>query len=137
MDVAIAVCEDRRAGIQKMRGEDMAPSVIVLDDAYQHRKIKAGYAILLTSYDSLFSSDFVLPAGNLRETRSGAKRAQAIIVTKCPANLSKKEREEIKAYLSKYASETVYFTSIQYDDCLLYTSPSPRDQRGSRMPSSA
>jgi len=116
MDVAIAVCEDRRAGIQKMRGEDMAPSVIVLDDAYQHRKIKAGYAILLTSYDSLFSSDFVLPAGNLREARSGAKRAQAIIVTKCPANLSKKEREEIKAYLSKYASETVYFTSIQYDE---------------------
>jgi len=115
-DIAVAVCEDRRVGLQKMSSEGAPPSVIVLDDAYQHRKVQAGFSILLTSYDSLFSSDFVLPAGNLREARGGAIRAQVIIVTKCPANLPEKDREDIQSDLSRYTNAAVYFTSIQYDE---------------------
>ena len=116
-DVAVAVCEDRRTGIEKMRNADDAPSVIVLDDAFQHRKVQAGYSILLTSYDSLFSTDFALPVGNLRESRYGAKRANAIVVTKCPIDLSSRHKERVKRQLLKYARTVpTYFTTVQYDE---------------------
>ncbi len=114
-DIEVAVCEDRRTGIQNMRSDNPAPSVIVLDDAFQHRKVQAGFSMLLTSYSSLFNTDFVLPVGNLRESRRGAKRAQAVIVTKCPTDLSQKQRARIAKELEKYTKEEIYFTTITYD----------------------
>src|SRR5690606_39715754 len=59
-----------------------SPEVILLDDAFQHRKVKAGLNILLTSYGNLYTSDWILPAGNLRESVKGAKRAEIIVVTR-------------------------------------------------------
>ena len=94
------------------------PEVILLDDAYQHRKVKAGFYILLTSYGDLYADDFMLPTGNLREARSGAKRANIVIVTKCPAKLDESQQQNIRRKLKLEASQELYFTFIDYDDCV-------------------
>lgn len=110
-DVTVAVCEDRQNGIDILsKNSDM----VLLDDAFQHRKVRPTYSILLTTYGNLFMDDFILPTGNLRESKSGAKRADVLIVTKCPFNLSKKEMQEIKIKLKGNAEEDVFFTKIGY-----------------------
>lgn len=85
-----------------------------MDDAFQHRKVKAGFYILLTAYDDLFCDDYILPFGNLREPSSGKKRADMIIVTKCPNDLSEIAQQKIREKLK--VKQQVFFTSIQYDD---------------------
>lgn len=114
--IQVAVDANRKNGIEKLLSQAEKPNVILLDDAYQHRKIKAGFYILLTSYGDLYSDDYILPTGNLRESRNGAKRANVIIVTKCPSNLSIEEQNEIKIRLKVETNQEVYFSSIQYDD---------------------
>lgn len=111
-DVSVAVCEDRRTGIENLVSR-INPDVILLDDAYQHRKVKAGFYVLLTAYDDLFSDDYILPFGNLREPSMGKKRADVVIVTKCPIQLSENEQEKVKQKLN--VKVPVFFTSIDYD----------------------
>ncbi len=111
-NITIAVSENRADGIQQLR-KIQPKSLVILDDAFQHRKIKAGFSVLLTTYNSLFSSDFLLPVGNLREARSGAKRSDIIVVTKCPKNISKIEKNKMKSALSKY-NKSIFFSSISY-----------------------
>jgi tetraacyldisaccharide 4'-kinase len=113
--IQVAVDADRQNGISNLISITN-PDVIILDDAFQHRKVTAGYYVLLTKYDSLFTDDFLLPAGNLRESRSGAKRANVIIVTKCPKNLSKFEQTKIKQKLNYNNSIKIYFSFISYAD---------------------
>jgi tetraacyldisaccharide 4'-kinase len=113
--IRVAVDADRKKGIENLLSLSPKPEVILLDDAYQHRRVKAGYYILLTAYGDIYSDDFVLPAGNLREGKSGAKRANAIIVTKCPPDLSAGEMEVIRVKLRPELGQEVYFTSIAYD----------------------
>ncbi|MDA8769201.1 tetraacyldisaccharide 4'-kinase, partial [Winogradskyella sp.] len=84
-NIYIAVDEDRQHGIIELRNFKPQPEVILLDDAYQHRKVKAGFNILLTSFGKLYTNDMVLPTGDLREPMSGAKRADVIIITKSPS----------------------------------------------------
>ncbi|WP_250433015.1 tetraacyldisaccharide 4'-kinase [Hanstruepera flava] len=115
-DVQIAVCEDRQNGIAKLRLQEGQPEVIILDDAYQHRKVKAGFYVLLTSYGKLYTNDIVLPTGNLREPRSGAKRAQVIVVTKCPPDLSEIQKQQIQNKLNPLPHQKLYFSSIEYSD---------------------
>ncbi|QXP67542.1 tetraacyldisaccharide 4'-kinase [Polaribacter sp. AHE13PA] len=112
--IDVAVDANRVAGITKLI-TDNAPEVILLDDAYQHRKVKGSFYILLTKYDDLFTDDFLLPTGNLRESRSGAKRADVILVTKCPVNLTESSKNSIKEKLKKFHKK-VFFTTISYDD---------------------
>jgi tetraacyldisaccharide 4'-kinase len=95
--------------------DQKSPEVLLLDDAYQHRKVKGSFYILLTKYNDLFTEDFLLPTGNLRESRAGAKRANVIVVTKCPFDLKEVEKENIKRKLQQYKKE-VYFTTISYAD---------------------
>ena len=113
--IQVAVDADRSNGIRQLLSQKTKPEIILLDDAYQHRKVKAGLYILLTSYGDLYSNDFILPTGNLRESRSGAKRATIIIVTKCPANLSAPEQDEIKQKLNLKTDQELFFTFIDYD----------------------
>ena len=115
-NIQVAVDADRKNGIQQLLSLPEKPEVILLDDAYQHRKVKAGFYILLTSYGDLYSDDFMLPTGNLRESRSGAKRANVVIVTKCPATLSLDEQKKIKANLNLDSNQELYFSYIDYDD---------------------
>ncbi len=118
----VAVDADRKNGIENLLSLSPKPEVIVLDDAYQHRRVKAGFYVLLTAYGDIYADDFVLPAGNLREGRSGAKRADVIIVTKCPPNLSVQEEERITKKLRPQSGQKVYFTYIAYDDKVYNTS---------------
>src|SRR5690625_3363842 len=111
--VPMAVCADRRYGISQLIDRSDA---VLLDDAYQHRKVKGSFNILLTSYGDLFCDDYILPVGNLRESRSGAKRADCMVVTKCPINLADNEKNTIRRKLQKYNSVPVYFASIAYAD---------------------
>lgn len=115
-NIQVAVDADRKNGIEKLVSLPEKPEVILLDDAFQHRKVKAGFYILLTSYGDLYSDDFMLPTGNLRESRSGAKRANLIIVTKCPFNLSLDKQNDIRNRLKVSADQELYFTFIAYDN---------------------
>jgi tetraacyldisaccharide 4'-kinase len=117
-NIQVAVDANRKNGIEQLLSQTEKPDVILLDDAFQHRKVKAGFYILLTSYGDLYSDDFILPTGNLRESRSGAQRANVVIVTKCPSDLSIEEQNKIKTKLKLSASQELYFTFIDYDDCI-------------------
>lgn len=117
-NIQVAVDVDRKNGIEQLLSQTVKPEVILLDDAFQHRKVKAGIYILLTSYGDLYSDDFLLPTGNLRESRSGAKRANLVVVTKCPANLSLDEQNKIKTKLKLQSNQELYFSFIEYDDSI-------------------
>ena len=80
-DITVAVCADRRTGIEHLKKHH---DLVLLDDAFQHRKVKAKLNILLTAYDDLYIDDYMLPMGMLREPIAGASRAEIIVVTKCP-----------------------------------------------------
>ncbi len=116
--IQVAVDADRKNGIEQLLAQSHPPQVILLDDAFQHRKVKAGFYILLTAYDDLFVDDFLLPTGNLRESRRGAQRADVIVVTKCPATLSEAEQTRIKQRIKSYSAAPVYFSTIAFDDCV-------------------
>ena len=115
-NIQVAVDVDRKNGIEQLLSQSSKPEVILLDDAFQHRKVKAGFYILLTSYNELYCDDFQLPTGNLRESRKGAKRANAIIVTKCPPDLSNESRNEIVKKLNIESNQKLFFTHISYND---------------------
>lgn len=115
-NIQVAVDANRKNGIKQLLSGSIKPDVILLDDAFQHRKVKAGFYIMLTSYGDLFCDDFMLPTGNLRESRSGAKRASVIIVTKCPSNLSLEAQNTIKKELNLSPNQSLFFTFIEYDE---------------------
>jgi tetraacyldisaccharide 4'-kinase len=115
-DITVAVDADRVNGVNRLLGLNNKPGVIVLDDAYQHRRLKAGFYILLTAYSDLYADDYLLPAGNLRESRAGAKRANIIVVTKCPPALTLQEQEAVIKKLNPLKGQQVFFTFIGYDD---------------------
>ena len=114
-NIHIAVDADRRNGISQLQ-ELVNPDLILLDDAFQHRKVKAGFNILLTAYNDLYVNDFMLPAGNLRDNRREAKRADIIVVTKCPVSISKDEKNALIKKLTPKAYQKVFFTTIKYND---------------------
>lgn len=114
--IQVAVDADRKNGIEQLLAQEKKPQVILLDDAFQHRKVKAGFYIMLTAHDDLFVEDYLLPTGNLRESRSGAKRADIIVVTKCPTMISKEEQSCIKHSIKAYSNAPVFFSMIAFDD---------------------
>ena len=111
--LVIGVCENRVAGARKLI-EDMDLGVLILDDSYQHRAIQAGFNILLTDYNDPYFKDYVLPAGNLRESRAGAKRADIIMVTKCPESLSVEKKQYYLSRIKPMKHQKVFFSSIDY-----------------------
>ncbi|WP_298498622.1 tetraacyldisaccharide 4'-kinase [uncultured Algibacter sp.] len=116
-DIFVAVDSDRQNGIEKLK--EAHPDVILLDDAYQHRKVKAGLNVLLTTYANPYFKDIVLPTGNLREPGFGAKRAHIIVVTKCPEDLSENEKDIILKRIKPKAYQHVFFSSIVYSETLI------------------
>ena len=112
--VAVAVDENRRRGIQQLLSRIPIPEVFILDDALQHRYVQAGLNILLTDYSRLYTRDFVLPAGRLREAPQGAKRSNIIIVTKCPEDLSRQEAAVIRRELHLQPEQHLFFTTFRY-----------------------
>lgn len=117
-DVEVAVDEDRQHGIAQLRSAKNPPELIILDDAYQHRKVTPGFAILLTAYSKIYAEDMVLPAGDLREPRAGAKRANIIVVTKCPKDLPLSKRDRISRNLNLNENQSLFFSYIAYSETI-------------------
>ena len=113
-NVAVAVDADRSNGISQLMSK-VNPDVILLDDAFQHRKVRAGFYILLTSFGDLYCDDFILPTGNLRESRRGAKRADIIVVTKCPRDLSDDQQLKIQLKLKLKPRQQLFFSTVEYN----------------------
>ena len=113
-EVTVAVGEERAIAIPQLLFDRPETDVIILDDALQHRAIKAGFNILLTDYNNLFTRDMFLPTGDLRDSRSSYKRADIIIVTKCSDNFSGAQKEQITAEIKPTARQQLFFTGIRY-----------------------
>lgn len=112
--VRVAVGEERALAIPTILQEHPETQIILLDDAFQHRKVKPGFSILLTDYYRPFYNDFLLPSGRLRESRAGANRADVIVVTKCPPEISEDQMMKIEKSIRGYAEKPVFFTDIRY-----------------------
>lgn len=113
-DIPVAVGEERLVAIPQLLHDHPELEAIILDDAFQHRSINPGLNIVLTEYEDLYVDDYFLPTGDLRDSRHAARRAQIIIVTKCPENLSAEEAGKIKKQLQPAEHQQVFFTSIAY-----------------------
>lgn len=106
----VFVCENRVEGILQLLSEEPGTEVVLLDDAYQHRSLKAGMNILLDPYDHPWYREALLPAGRLRELPSGKKRAHCIIVTHCPADMDEAEAVHIRKKLKALKNQQVFFS---------------------------
>lgn len=121
----VAVGEERAFAIPHILDRHPDVGIILLDDAFQHRRVKPSFQILLTDFNNLFFSDFLLPAGRLRESRTGASRADVIVVTKCPAKVTDDEMMEIERCIRRYNKKAVFFTKISYGNILPVSGLSP------------
>ena len=116
--VMVAVGERRVEAVEKLFANHKIDGVL-LDDAYQHRHITAGFNIVLTAYDNLFTNDFLLPTGNLRECRKQIRRAEVVVVTKCPQNITEEEQARVKNKIRKYFQKDIFFSTIAYHDSVI------------------
>ncbi len=114
--IIVSVDANRQHGIAQLMELKGKPDVILLDDAFQHRKVNAGFNILLTDYSNLYCYDILLPTGNLREPRIGSKRADVIIVTKCPNNLSESEKRALINKINPITHQQVFFSTVKYSN---------------------
>lgn len=117
-EVQIAVSESRVKGAKTLLKTKKPPSIIILDDAFQHRHIYRDLDILLIDYNRPFWKDLVLPAGNLREFSFGKNRADILIMTKCPDNLSQDEKQKIREKVSPKNNQYLFFSKIVYGEIL-------------------
>lgn len=124
--VQVAVDEDRVNGVKQLFHGNHIPDVILLDDAFQHRRIQAGLNILLTDYQRLYTDDFLFPAGGLRDVKSAAKRADLIVVSKSPDNIDEAKKNEIVAKLKPEFHQKVFFSWLEYQ-CLKPLNEAARD----------
>ena len=115
-NVPVGVAEERRLGVQLLLQLHPEITVVVLDDAYQHRAVRPALNMLLTELARPFYDDEVLPAGRLRESRSGARRADVIIVTKCPADLAAAAQVAVVQQIRRFsqAAAPVLFSAYEY-----------------------
>jgi len=113
-DVPIAVGEERIHAIPQLLHDRPETQAIILDDAFQHRAIKAGLNILLTDYNNLFTRDFYLPTGDLRDSKSSYKRAEVIVVTKCKPDLAEVEKQKLVKEINLMPGQLIFFSAIVY-----------------------
>ena len=115
-DVTVAVCADRREGIERLRQK---VEVVLLDDGFQHRRVKPSYNLILSPYNALYLDDYLLPMGNLRESRKGMDRADMIVVTKCPDPVPYSFLQEIEFRIPQKDHQKLYFSRITYGKTLV------------------
>ena len=113
-DVIVTVDRNRVNGVKRILKEYPETEVIILDDGFQHRKLTPGFSILLSDFERPFIRDHMLPYGNLRESKINMRRADIILITKSPEDLSAIQRRLIVKEINKSANQNLYFTSIRY-----------------------
>lgn len=117
-DIIVAVDEKRVRGVQQLKLLSPETKIIILDDAYQHRSLKAGINILVTEFSKLYINDLVLPSGRLREWSLGSSRADIIVVSKTPDILSPLDRRRIKEELQPKSYQEIYFSFTKYGELI-------------------
>jgi tetraacyldisaccharide 4'-kinase len=115
-DIEVAVGEQRILAIPDLLTDEPQTEVILMDDGFQHRSLRPGFSILLTSFGNLFTDDYLLPVGNLREPRSGYKRADIIVVTQCPNDMTSKKSASIIKKLKPVSGQPVFFSTYSYQN---------------------
>ena len=115
-EITVSVGEDRVAAIENLMKLVPKPEVILMDDAYQHRAVKPGLNILLLEHDSLMKKNHMLPSGTLREWKSGMKRADVIIVSKCPEILVPIERKRLAEHIELLPHQQLFFSFFKYGE---------------------
>lgn len=113
-NLSVAVCEKRVVGVQNLLKLNSNLQTIILDDAFQHRYIKPSFQIVLIDYNRPIWNDFVFPVGFLREGKYAIKRADVVIITKCPNDISEKEAEFWKNKLKLATTQKLFFSTMQY-----------------------
>jgi tetraacyldisaccharide 4'-kinase len=113
-DVAISVGEERLVAIPQLLFDRPDTQAIILDDAFQHRAVTCGLNIVLTDYNNLYTRDWYLPTGDLRDERKSMKRAHVIVVTKCPLGLTLEEKKDICNEIKPLKNQEVFFSCIEY-----------------------
>ncbi len=117
-DIHIAVDADRCNGIDRLLGdwETCGTGLVLLDDAYQHRYVKPGVNMLLVDCHRLISDDCLLPAGRLREPQEGKRRADIVVVTKCPQTMTASEFDDVERSLALEPHQKLFFATLTYCD---------------------
>ena len=115
-DVPVAVGEQRIVAIPQLLHDKPDTQAIILDDAFQHLSIKAGLNILLTEYNNLFTRDFYLPTGDLRDLKGSYKRAEVIVVTKCKPDITEAEKQKVIKEIQPVPGQQIFFAAIQYGE---------------------
>jgi tetraacyldisaccharide 4'-kinase len=122
-ETIVCVCEDRVLAVPRLLSEHPETDVILLDDAFQHRSIRPGLSVLVTEYANLFTRDALLPVGWLREPKQGFHRADIIVVSKCPANITAPQKQAVIDEIKPYRYQHVYFSAIEYGPLYSFTEP--------------
>jgi len=125
--LTVAVDTKRVHGIEQLLKLPQPPKVVILDDAMQHRYVKPGLTICLTSFSRILYNDMILPAGRLREPASGVTRADMVIVTKCPKALRSEQETEIKANLPTRDKQPILYSAYRYGSLINLASGEPCD----------
>ncbi len=115
-EVIMAVDNKRVHGIRQLIAEFPGIEVIILDDAFQHRYVKAGLSIVLVNYERPVFKDFMLPLGNLREYCGNINRADMVIITKCPPDINNIKRKIFIEKLKLKHNQPVFFTTYNYEN---------------------
>lgn len=114
-EIPVFVGENRVEALNQIHSREKDLDLIVLDDAFQHRRLKGDFYILLTPYQAPFFKDFLMPVGRLRENRTNGRRADAIVVTKCPQDISAKDQESFRRAIQGYAGQKpIFFSKLSY-----------------------
>jgi tetraacyldisaccharide 4'-kinase len=120
-EVAVSVSEDRVLGIPRLLQIDQPIDAVLLDDVFQHRAIKPGLQVLVTDYSKLFTRDHVFPRGWLREARENYHRADIIVVSKCPEDMSPEQRDALLKEIQPKSYQHVYFASLKYGNVYTFS----------------
>ena len=118
-NIKVVVGENRVSAVNKIFKYEPKINLLILDDVMQHRWITPSHLILTTTYSNPFFNDFILPFGNLREYAVGKKRAQTIIVTKCPSGFSEQNRIDFEKKCNLLSTQNIFFTKINYSETIL------------------
>lgn len=121
--IPVTVCADRVQGVKLLQANYPDIQCVILDDAYQHRRLCAGFYILLTAYDNLYVNDSLLPVGTLRDLPTESARANAVVVTKCPDKMLPIERRIVSNSLRLATYQQLYYSSIRYSPCPIDSTP--------------
>ena len=113
-EINVVVCEDRRKGMNIILKNLSDTELCIWDDVFQHRFVKPGLMILSTTFQYPFYKDEILPIGNLRENKDSSKRADIIIVTKCPIDMQINDKETIIKSLNPLPNQKVFFSTLTY-----------------------